>query len=64
MKVGVSSWFGNLTEYEERHRSGAFAHAQPLADAAQFRRETASADEQVKREQANVARRPTTGNAR
>jgi alkanesulfonate monooxygenase SsuD/methylene tetrahydromethanopterin reductase-like flavin-dependent oxidoreductase (luciferase family) len=44
MKVGVSSWFGNLTEYEERHRIGAFDKPFPIADAAQIRRELAIAD--------------------
>jgi alkanesulfonate monooxygenase SsuD/methylene tetrahydromethanopterin reductase-like flavin-dependent oxidoreductase (luciferase family) len=44
MRVGVSSWFGNLTEYEERHRIGAFDKAYPVADAAQFRRELAMTD--------------------
>lgn len=44
MKVGVSSWFGNLTEYEERHRIGAFDQPYPVSDAAQFRRELAIAD--------------------
>lgn len=44
MKVGVSSWFGNLTEFEERHRIGAFERPYPISDAAQFRREFALAD--------------------
>ncbi|HKU38356.1 MAG TPA: LLM class flavin-dependent oxidoreductase [Polyangiales bacterium] len=44
MKVGVSSWFGNLTEYEERHRIGAFEKPYPISDAAQIRRELAIAD--------------------
>lgn len=35
MKVGVSSWFGNLAEYEERHRTGAFDRPYPVQDADQ-----------------------------
>jgi alkanesulfonate monooxygenase SsuD/methylene tetrahydromethanopterin reductase-like flavin-dependent oxidoreductase (luciferase family) len=44
MKVGVSSWFGNITEYEERRRIGAFDKPFPITDADQFRREIALAD--------------------
>ena len=44
MKVGVSSWFGNVTEYEERHRIGAFDKPYPISDVAQFRRELRIAD--------------------
>lgn len=44
MKVGVSSWFGNLSEYEERHRIGAFDKPYPIADAAQIQRELKIAD--------------------
>ena len=44
MKVGVSSWFSNLAEYEERHRTGAFDRPYPVADADQIRRELALAD--------------------
>ena len=44
MKVGVSSWFGNISEYEERRRTGAFDKPFPVTDADQFRREIALAD--------------------
>jgi hypothetical protein len=43
MKVGVSSWFSNLAEYEQRHRTGAFDQPYPVADADQIRRELALA---------------------
>jgi alkanesulfonate monooxygenase SsuD/methylene tetrahydromethanopterin reductase-like flavin-dependent oxidoreductase (luciferase family) len=44
VKVGVSSWFGNLAEYEERHRTGAFDRPYPVRDADQIRRELALID--------------------
>jgi len=44
VKVGVSSWFSNLAEYEERHRTGAFDKSFPVADADQIRRELMLAD--------------------
>lgn len=44
MKVGVSSWFANVTEFEERHRSGRFGAAYPISDADQYRRELALID--------------------
>jgi len=44
MKVGVSSWFGNITEYEQRLRLGAFDKPYPVTDADQFRRELMLAD--------------------
>lgn len=39
MKVGVSSWFSNTAEYEERFNTGAFDKPYPVTDADQFRRE-------------------------
>jgi alkanesulfonate monooxygenase SsuD/methylene tetrahydromethanopterin reductase-like flavin-dependent oxidoreductase (luciferase family) len=44
VKVGVSSWFSNTTEYEERYRIGAFDQPYPVADVAQYRRELAVVD--------------------
>ncbi len=44
MKVGVSSWFGNVTEFEERTRSGSFSDPYPYEDADQFRKELAVVD--------------------
>ena len=44
MKVGVSSWFANVTEFEDRHRGGRFTSPYPVSDAAQYRRELALAD--------------------
>jgi alkanesulfonate monooxygenase SsuD/methylene tetrahydromethanopterin reductase-like flavin-dependent oxidoreductase (luciferase family) len=39
VKVGVSSWFSNTTEYEERFNTGSFERPYPITDADQFRRE-------------------------
>lgn len=44
VKVGVSSWFGNVTEFEERTREGRFDEPYPYSDADQFRKELAVAD--------------------
>jgi alkanesulfonate monooxygenase SsuD/methylene tetrahydromethanopterin reductase-like flavin-dependent oxidoreductase (luciferase family) len=44
MKVGVSSWFANITEFEERHRNGTFGDPYPVLDAEQYRRELALID--------------------
>src|SRR4051812_5281383 len=44
MKVGVSSWFGNVTEFEERLRVGRFDDPYPVSDADQIHRELALAD--------------------
>ncbi|MFC5822171.1 hypothetical protein, partial [Nonomuraea harbinensis] len=44
MKVGVSAWFANLPEFEERTREGRFGRSYPVPDVDQFRREIAMAD--------------------
>ena len=44
MKVGVTSWFANVSEYEERVRTGRFDKPFPVTDHAQLRRELYLAD--------------------
>jgi alkanesulfonate monooxygenase SsuD/methylene tetrahydromethanopterin reductase-like flavin-dependent oxidoreductase (luciferase family) len=44
VKVGVSSWFGNVTEFEERTKHGRFEDPYPYEDADQFRKELAMVD--------------------
>lgn len=44
MKVGVSSWFANLGEFERRTREGRFERAPQVADSQQIKKELALVD--------------------